>query len=394
MEKSSHAFTPLALGPAMRRHWTATLSPLSFAAYITWAAISLAALDTGKLAAGRVHEWVGLACLLGMLGLFVWRTLREAGSDCRSARWNSLLQGVLVVAAERLLMAGQVTVLLVIVAGQLVLLMPIRWTVVCLLALNTAVALRWVESGWSPMQALFTLVPLLGFQAFATLTGYYAGASERARDHLAQVNAELLATQRLLEESARSGERLKLSRELHDVAGHKLTALKLNLARLQRDPTLAVREEITVSAALADELLADIRSVVSALRQHDGLELDAALRALARPIAGTRIEVEVQDGLRVESVAQADALLRSAQEAITNALRHGRATGIQLRCARTSQGLLLEVCNDGELPRRIDFGNGLTGMRERLQAMGGRLEVEPGETRGLRLRAILPEQAT
>ncbi|MFY8135950.1 MAG: sensor histidine kinase, partial [Aquimonas sp.] len=160
----------------------------------------------------------------------------------------------------------------------------------------------------------------LGFQAFATLTGYYAGMSERARDHLAQVNAELLATQRLLEESARSGERLKLSRELHDVAGHKLTALKLNLARLQRDPALAAREEVAVSAQLADELLADIRSVVSALRQHDGLELDAALRALARPIAGTQIEVEVQEGLRVESVATAETLLRCAQEAITNAL--------------------------------------------------------------------------
>lgn len=373
--------------------WSGALSPLSFAAYITWVAIALATVDPGKLQSGLLREWSGLAGLVGMLGLFVWRSLHESGVDCRGARWNSVAQGVLVVLAEGLLMEGQVTVLLVIVAAQLILLMPVRWAVLCLIAFNAAVALRWIESGWSPLQALFNLMPLIGFQAFATLTGHYAGMSERARDHLAQVNAELLATQRLLEESARSGERLKLSRELHDVAGHKLTALKLNLARLQRDPALAAREEVSVSAQLADELLADIRSVVSALRQHDGLELDAALRALARPIAGTRIEVEVQEGLRVESVATAETLLRCAQEAITNALRHGRASHVRLHCARSGEGLMLEVANDGEPPRRIEFGNGLTGMRERLQAMGGRLELDAGAERGLRLRAYLPEQA-
>ena len=373
--------------------WSGWLAPLSFAAYITWAAIAFAAVDLAKLQSGLLSEWGGLACLVGMLGLFVWRSLRESGVDCRGARWNSIAQGVLVVLAERLLMEGQVTVLLVIVAAQLILLMPVRWAVLCLLAFNAAVALRWIGSGWSPLQSLFNLVPLLGFQAFATLTGYYAGMSERARDHLAQVNAELLATQRLLEESARSGERLKLSRELHDVAGHKLTALKLNLARLQRDPALTAREEISVSAQLADELLADIRSVVSALRQHDGLELDAALRALARPIAGTRIEVDVQEGLRVESVATAETLLRCAQEAITNALRHGRASHIHLRCGHVDAELMLEVSNDGETPRRVEFGNGLTGMRERLQAMGGRIELDSEAGRGLRLRAYLPEQA-
>lgn len=384
-------FEPARERPAAPSQWTGWLSPLSFAAYVTWAAIGFAAVDFAKLHSGEVPEWAGLACLLGMLALFVWRSLHENGVDCRGARWNSVLQGVLVVAAERLLMEGQVTVLLVIVAAQLVLLMPVRWAVLAMLAFNVAVVLRWIESGWSPLQALLNLVPLLGFQAFATLTGYYAGMSERGRDHLAQVNAELLATQRLLEESARSGERLKLSRELHDVAGHKLTALKLNLARLQRDPALVAREEITTSAQLADELLGDIRAVVSALRLHDGLELDSALRALARPIAGTRIEVDIEAGLRVDSVAQAEALLRCAQEAITNALRHGRAGLIQLRCSRADGGLLLEVRNDGEAPKRIEFGNGLTGMRERLHSIGGHLEVDASAPRGLCLRAWLPE---
>lgn len=391
MDRSAHQSPVRAAALVAPAQWSGALAPLSFAAYITWAALAVVSVDFDKLAAGALREWAGLACLVAMLVLFIVRSLREHGVDCRGARWNSLLQGALVVAAERLLMEGQLTVLLVIVAAQLVLLMPVRWAVLWLGVFNALVLQRWTQSGWDLSQALLNLVPLLGFQAFAALTGFYAGMSERARDHLAQVNAELLATQRLLEESARSGERLKLSRELHDVAGHKLTALKLNLARLQRDPQLRGREEIDTSAQLADELLADIRGVVSALRQHDGLELESALRALARPIVGTRIEVEVEPGLRVESVAVAEALLRCAQEAITNALRHGRAAHIQLRCRRAEGGLVLEVNNDGEAPRRLDFGNGLTGMRERLQALGGRLQLESGGASGLRLSAFLPE---
>src|SRR5690606_11830162 len=228
-------------------------------------------------------------------------------------------------------------------------------------------------------------VPILGFQAFAGLLGHYAGMSDRQREHLAAVNAELLATRELLEETARSGERLKLSRELHDVAGHKLTALKLNLARPARDPALAGREEVAVSRDLADELLADIRAVVSQLRAHDGLDLRAALEALARPIPGTRIDVAVEPGLRVEALDQAEALLRVAQEAITNAVRHGRAGTVRLRVQRAGDAVELVVENDGERPAHLRPGNGLTGMRERLEGLGGSLALEPLAPRGLRL---------
>jgi signal transduction histidine kinase len=372
--------------PGSLRH-----SPLTLAAFLTWLAVSVQALEFGRLGAGDLREWAGLAALVGMFGLFLWREARDAVLDCRGHIGNSLAQGLLVVVAEVLLREGQIAVLLIIVAVQLVLLLPVRRALAWLLLFNFALWAHWTLTNGQPLTSLLYLVPLMGFQAFAALTGYYAGMSERAREHLAQVNAELLATQRLLEESARSGERLKLSRELHDVAGHKLTALKLNLARLRRDPALAAREEIASSAELADELLSDIRAVVSALRQHDGLELESALRALARPIAGTRIEVEIEPGLRVDSVAQAETLLRCAQEAITNALRHGRASLIRLSCRRHASELLLEVSNDGEVPRKIEFGNGLTGMRERLLAQGGWLELEPRGANGFRLRAHLPE---
>lgn len=368
-------------------------SPLNLAAHITWLAIFFGAVDRAKAAAGDPREWAGILALLAMLALFVACAARDPQRESRRLPWFVLAQGVLVVIAEGLLREGQTTVLLIIVAAQLVLVYRPWPAVAWMLVFNAGIAWIWFEHTGQIAQTLLWLLPAIGFQAFAGLTGHFAGSSERARAHLAQVNAELLATRRLLEESARSGERLKLSRELHDVAGHSLTALKLNLARLARDPALAEREEVRVSAALADELLDQIRQVVGALRAHDGLDLRAALEALAHPVPGTRVAIAIEDGLRVDDLAQAEALLRCAQESITNALRHGRAARIALDLRRHAGALELTIDNDGIAPARIEPGNGLTGMRERLRALGGTLDVHPTPPRGLRVRARLPEHA-
>ncbi|MFD0725884.1 sensor histidine kinase [Lysobacter brunescens] len=384
-ETATPADGPLATGLFS----THLLSALNIAAYVTWLAIAFAVLEPDKLATGNLREWLGAACLLGILALYMSCAL--AGRDGRNGILRVLGQGALILAAEALLGSGQNSVLLIIVAGQLVLMLPLRAFVVVMLAFNAGLALIWLERGVPPGSTLISLAQIGAFQAFAALTGHYAGSREQAREHLAQVNAELMATRRLLEESARAGERLKLSRELHDVAGHSLTALKLNLARLARDPALAKREEIVLSAQLADDLLAQIRQVVGALRAHDGLDLRAALQALGRPVPGVRIDMDIEDGLRVDDIDQAETLLRCAQEAITNALRHGRARHIRLRLQRDAAGLALTIDNDGLAPSRVDEGNGLTGMRERLGAIGGRLEIEATPPRGLRVVARIED---
>jgi signal transduction histidine kinase len=369
-------------------------SPLNLAAYITWGAIFFAAMDRPNAIAGDPREWAGILALIAVLALFIACAARDPQRETWRLPWTVLAQGMLVVIAEWLLREGQTTVLLIIVAAQVVLVFRPWVAFAWMLAFNAAIAWIWFVHTGQIAQTLLWMLPVMGFQAFAALTGHYAGSSERARAHLARVNAELLATRRLLEESARSGERLKLSRELHDVAGHSLTALKLNLARLARDPALAEREEVRVSAALADELLGQIRQVVGALRAHDGLDLRAALEALAHPVPGTRVAIAIEDGLRVDDLEQAETLLRCAQESITNALRHGRAARIALDLRRRAGALELTIENDGIAPARIEPGNGLTGMRERLQALGGTLELQPTPPRGLRVIARLPERTT
>lgn len=370
-------------------------APLNIAAYITWFAVSLGVIDPDKLRAADPalwgREWAGVVALLAMLALFVASAARRNEND--TPPWNVIAQGLLVVLAEWLLRGGQTAVLLIIVAGQGVLLFSTRIFVLWMLAFNAGIAALWIGRTDSIGNLLLSLLPIFGFQAFAALTGHYAGSRERAREHLARINAELLATRRLLEESARAGERLKLSRELHDVAGHSLTALKLNLARLARDPALAAREELQVSSALADDLLGQIRQVVGTLRAHDGFDLRAALEALAQPIPGVRIAIDIEDHLRVDDLEQAETLLRCAQEAITNALRHGRAGEIRIALQRIDGALTLSIANDGLAPARIDFGNGLTGMRERLDAVGGTLEIVATPPRGLQVIARIPNAA-
>ena len=366
--------------------------PLNIAACITWLVVCLSVVDADALRRGVPTAWMGLGCMTLFLADYIALVAHGDAGRRGAAVALSLLQGPLVVAAEFNLYGGQTSVLLIVVAAMVAVQLSPRQALLYLVAINLALIGIWLAHGAPLLKTALSMTSVAGFQAFAALTGHYAHSRETAREHLAAVNAELMATRRLLEESARAGERLKLSRELHDVAGHTLTALKLNLARLARDPALAGREELQISAQLADELLGQIRQVVSALRVHDGLDLRAAFDALATPLPGVQVRVDMDPGLRVDDIDRAETLLRCAQEAITNAVRHGRAREVRLSLQRRDGELVLQADNDGRAPVRIEAGNGLTGMRERIASLGGDLTIEPTPPQGLRVVARLPER--
>ncbi len=365
------------------------LSPLNLAAYITWLAVLVQSLRWSQLAAGSPQQWAGLAALIAVMAAYLIANAYPDDGDRPFPRALVLAQALAVLAASWCLRNGGPAILLIIVAGQVVALWPRRQALALMGAINLALIVIWMQGiSWS--SALLSLLPMIGFQTFAALTVHYATCAELARAELAQTHAQLLATQRLLEDSARSGERLRLSRELHDVAGHKLTALKLNLRLLQRDPALADRDEVRIAATLADELLQDIRAVVSELRKHDGIDLKAAITTLTEQIPGTHFRVDIDPALRVTDIDRAEILLRCAQEGITNALRHGRAHTIDVRCREVAGRIELSVSNDGPPLKPAPFGNGLTGMRERLAAAGGELSLQPRKQGGAELLAAIP----
>jgi signal transduction histidine kinase len=130
--------------------------------------------------------------------------------------------------------------------------------------------------------------------------------------------------------------------------------------------------------------------VVGQLRADEGIDLRAALAALGTPFPGTRVRVQVDPALRLDDLARAEALVRVAQEAVTNAVRHGRAGTIDIDVARNDGAVILTVANDGDTPAHVRPGNGLTGMRERMAALGGELDIAPATPRGLRVAARLP----
>ena len=221
----------------------------------------------------------------------------------------------------------------------------------------------------------------MSFQAFAALVMRYAAKSERmseqlrqANNELAAINAELLGTRSLLDASARDSERLRISRELHDVAGHKLTAMKLNLKALQRDPAFAASGELAVAAELSDELLQDIRAVVQQLRLHDAPPLREALQALAAPFPHLALELHLDASAARISVIEAEAVLRCVQEALTNTARHSDAGTLSVGLERRDGAWQLQINDDGNADPVTRQGGGLRGMRERLEALGGTLQ--------------------
>jgi signal transduction histidine kinase len=279
--------------------------------------------------------------------------------------------------------------LLVVFAAQL----PPRfatWPMLVILAIVNSV-LAWILSEYVPWGDVGSMMlGYLSFQAFAAIIVSYAQRTEQARDNLLLINAELLATRRLLAESARSEERLRLSRELHDVMGHKLTALKLQLRLLARDAPPALNTAVGDCVHLSDELLTDVRSVVSTLRTDDGIDLHAALAALVPAVPRPKIQLELAQDARVSGIEQAQTLLRCAQEGLTNALRHSDAEHVALRLHRSGSGVSLSIEDDGSACAPPLWGNGLNGMRERLQALGGVLDVAVNGRHGLRVNAWLP----
>ncbi len=364
------------------------LEPLSLAGIGTWGLIAFEQVG-GLWRGDETRLWSVIATLVVFLAGFIGRGFVAAPIAQRAA---VILQLIAALTNVALIQSGSGPILGVIMAAQLPFVFGAGTSVAILL--SSLLAYAWIFAAqWETSRPLFTAALFGGFQFFALLTARLAHTAEQQRDQLAQVNAHLLATRSLLTAGARDGERLRLSRELHDVAGHSLTALKLNLELALRLPQAEQMAKITAARDLADALLDDIRAVVGQLRQHDGVDLAPALRALTERVPGPRIELELEPELRVAQVAQAEAVLRCVQEALTNALRHSGARNVRISVRREGEGVRVEVADDGRGSQTPTPGHGLIGMRERIEDAGGSLELVTATGQGFRVRALLPQAA-
>lgn len=200
-------------------------------------------------------------------------------------------------------------------------------------------------------------------------------------------NAKLRLAQAEVERLAKLAERERIARDLHDLLGHTLSVvvLKSELAQklIARDPKRAA-EEIGEVERIARDGLAEVRQAITGYRSSG---LAAELEHVRETLVTAGIQATVEAGTVSLAPALETALSLALREATTNVIRHAQATSCHIRFYAQDGSVLMEVEDNGR-GGDAPFGNGLTGMRERIQALGGVLQRESDH--GTRLMIKLP----
>ncbi|MDF2805387.1 MAG: hypothetical protein K0S43_333 [Cellulosimicrobium sp.] len=268
----------------------------------------------------------------------------------------------------------------------------------------------WIALGRSPSDVLLALALVLG----AVAAGYFFRRLALTSERLRERNAELQALQAELAERAVLAERTRIARELHDVVAHHMSAI---VVRAQAADRVAANQPEAPAEAvrwIGDEgkqALTAMRSVVQVLRR--GTEADGGTAALAPTPDGTRAPDELRAAARRLRDAGRDvdltlprpwpttsaetglAVVRIAQEALTNVLLHSLARDVTVTLTDDAPDLRLRVHDPGPpLPSTEGRqGHGLTSMRERALAAGGELSAGPDGRGGWTVEARIPREA-
>ncbi|MER7615490.1 sensor histidine kinase [Nonomuraea wenchangensis] len=195
-----------------------------------------------------------------------------------------------------------------------------------------------------------------------------------------------------LEQTRLAEQRLHISREVHDVVAHTLAVVGVHLnvavAALDDSPEEA-RAALRTAIAVRNQATRDLKAFVGELRDtpQQGLESVTDLVAQARS-AGLKVRYEPEGDLGAVPAAQALTAYRVVQEAVINTLRHSDADSLTIQLQAASRDLRVRVADNGSAAADFTAGHGLTGMRERVVALGGTLRVDAG--RGFEVQAVLP----
>lgn len=259
--------------------------------------------------------------------------------------------------------------------------------------------------------AAFGNVNVLNFSSFVIITVFFYinVQSRRQRDVIFEENKRNLvelqeAYAHLQEASVTSmrnavlDERTRIARDIHDAVGHSLTSLIVQMQALRymiaKDPSQA-EQSLSGMLEVARQGLQDIRTSVHALADDRSVSGLAPLRALlVRMEATTSIRYSFESELPEEEIAAADATLLFSimQEAITNMVRHAKATQVDVRLKQEAGSIALNIRDNGQAVAGVEVreGFGLKMMRARLEEDGGKLTVGAIEPHGFEIHALLP----
>lgn len=225
--------------------------------------------------------------------------------------------------------------------------------------------------------------------ASGVLFGGITGFASLMQADVERKNQELVVAHEEVRALATTAERERISRDLHDLLGHTLTlvAVKAELAArlVSRDAEAAEREMQAVAAA-AREALSEVRTAVVGMKGASlAFEIDKARQALAAAGVEAEITALTTDG----HPAQEAVLAMALREGVTNVIRHAGAQHCQIKLQPSAKALTLTIADDGQGGGKLAEGSGLKGMRARLAAIGGALDIKSDKA-GTRLIATAP----
>lgn len=283
---------------------------------------------------------------------------------------------------------GWAGVLLVVTAGAGAYSLSSTGSTVQVVAQSLVIGAGQLGRGLSLGDAALSVIVYGSFQAFAAVVVKSEQREAMARTDLAAANVELRATSALLSESTQAAERLRIARELHDVIGHQLTALSLELEVASHHVDGDGLVHVMRARDAAKMLLGDVRDAVGELRAP-GTGLTGALRALVEDLPTLEVSMRIFEEADVDD-ERALAVVRCVQEIVTNTLRHAHADRLWVIVRTTPKEMTVEARDDGRGATSVRPGNGLIGMRERVEGLGGQLNVDSVPGQGFRVTARIP----
>jgi signal transduction histidine kinase len=236
----------------------------------------------------------------------------------------------------------------------------------------------------------------------AFITTYRVAALEKRDDeqrhHIEEAEKKLRRLSRSLVQ-AQELERKALSRELHDEVGQTLTALGMELGKLQKAlADYELREQVSEAKQLNSTAMRSIRDLAMGLRPSmlDDLGLEPALQWQGREFSrhtGVPATVQVENLPEGLSDSQRTSVYRIVQEALTNCAKHARASKVNVLVSGKGDRIELQIKDDGvgiHAHPRSDSGLGLLGIEERVQELDGKLKLTSSPGHGTSLQITLP----
>lgn len=223
---------------------------------------------------------------------------------------------------------------------------------------------------------------------FVILFCFVVVAEQKSRQ-----KAEALTQQ--IETLASSLERSRIAREIHDSLGHSLTTLDIQLELAQRfynkNPNKAI-DSLNIAKDLSSECLTTVRNSVQSIRQTN-FNLNQALATLVEQVVKNQsFVIHLNSELPQLPIQTSHQLYCIVQEAITNIQKHGFAKVVIIKGYQNNQGIILEIIDDGQGfdVNAHHTGFGLRGMQERIQILGGELQIKSTFGKGTRIQVWIP----